>query len=208
MTGTDASDADPWHPVPREVFTMARTIAYAVAAAGLFGLLIGFEMMRSDESFTWTAFLIDLFETSLLAGAVVFTAFGSLSSREMRRERRQLLDDLDRARRDGEHWRQASKAHVAGLSQAIAAQFAEWGLTEAEADVALLMLKGLSHKEIATLRDGSSATVRQHATSVYRKSGLTSRSQFTGYFLEDLLAPVRERGAALSVVSGAVREDR
>ncbi|WPY95208.1 helix-turn-helix transcriptional regulator [Limimaricola variabilis] len=173
---------------------MSRILIFAAAAAGLFGLLVVLEALQADEPFTWAGFAIDLFETALLAGAVVFTAFGSQASREMRRERARLLGDLDRARREGEQWRQASRAHVDGLSRAIAAQFAQWELTETESEVALLMLKGLSHKEIATLRDCSSATVRQHATAVYRKSGLTSRSQLTGFFLEDLLAPLRARG--------------
>ena len=79
-----------------------------------------------------------------------------------------------------------------GLSQAIATQFRSWGLTEAEADVAGLMLKGLAHKEIAALRQCSEATVRQHATAVYRKSALTSRSQLTAFFLEDLLMPATQ----------------
>jgi DNA-binding NarL/FixJ family response regulator len=70
-----------------------------------------------------------------------------------------------------------------------ATQFDVWGLTDAEADVAGLLLKGMAHKEIALLRGSSEATVRQHAAAVYRKSGLTSRAQLTAFFLEDLLAP-------------------
>ncbi len=184
---------------------MRKPWIFAGVAAVLFGLLVTLEVMQSDEPMTLGSLGLDLFEIALLAGAVTSTAFGSHASREMRRERRLLLDDLDRARRDGEHWRQASRVHVQGLSRAIAQQFADWGLTEAESEVALLMLKGLSHKEIATLRDGSSATVRQHATAVYRKSGLTSRSQFTGFFLEDLLAPVAQRGTALTLVDTSAK---
>ena len=130
-----------------------------------------------------------------LDGPVTMTTFVSFEAREMRRERYRLLDDLDVARRDGACWREASRAHVQGLSRAIASQFAAWGLTEAEADVAGLILKGLSHKEIATLRLGSEATVRQHATAVYRKSGLPGRAQLTAFFLEDLLMPVDPEGS-------------
>jgi len=186
---------------------MSRIVMFATAAAGLFGLLVVLEVVQADEPFTWGTFAVDLFETALLAGAVVFTAFGSQASREMRRERARLLGDLDRARREGEQWRQASRAHVDGRSRAIAAQFAEWGLTGTESEIALLMLKGLSHKEIATLRDCSSATVRQHATAVYRKSGLTSRSQLTGFFLEDLLAPLQARGGLHVVTSSPAPGD-
>ncbi|MCP5363623.1 MAG: response regulator transcription factor [Hyphomicrobiales bacterium] len=67
------------------------------------------------------------------------------------------------------------------------------------------MLKGLTHKEIAVLRETSEATVRQHATAIYRKSGLSNRSQLTAFFLEDLLAPLGDRDGVdrqLSVVTG------
>lgn len=91
------------------------------------------------------------------------------------------------------------------MSRAIRAQFANWRLTAAEAGVAELMLKGLTHKEIAVLRETSEATVRQHATAIYRKSGLSNRSQLTAFFLEDLLAPLGDRDGVdrqLSVVTG------
>ena len=60
------------------------------------------------------------------------------------------------------------------------------GLTASECDVASLMLKGLSHKEIAQIRNSSAATVRQQAAAIYGKSGLTSRAELAAYFLEDL----------------------
>jgi DNA-binding NarL/FixJ family response regulator len=82
------------------------------------------------------------------------------------------------------------RQQVDGLSQAIGAQFAQWNLTAGEADIAALLLKGLSHKEIARLRDSSETTVRQQAASIYRKSGLGSRAELAAFFLEDLLAPM------------------
>ena len=56
-----------------------------------------------------------------------------------------------------------------------------------------MILKGMSHKEVATLRQCSEVTVRQHATVIYRKSGLTNRAQLTAFFLEDLLPAGRAR---------------
>lgn len=64
-----------------------------------------------------------------------------------------------------------------------------WGLTPAEQDIALLLLKGLSHKEIAQVRAVSETTVRQQARSLYRKAGLSGRSDLAAFFLEDLLGP-------------------
>ena len=76
-----------------------------------------------------------------------------------------------------------------GLGGAIDRQLADWGLSPAEQDVALLLLKGLSHKEIADLRGTSEATVRQQSRGIYRKAGLEGRHDLAAFFLEDLLGP-------------------
>ena len=52
-----------------------------------------------------------------------------------------------------------------------------------------MMLKGLSFREIAELRETREKTVRQQATSVYRKAGVTSRNELAAWFLEDMLEP-------------------
>ena len=169
---------------------MNRKLTYAGLGLALFAMLFVVDQLRSPDAFDLIHFLGDLLEAVLLVAAIALTSFVSVEARDLHRERRLLLADLGNARRDGERWRAAARAYVSGLSQAIAAQFRAWELTEAEADVAGLMLKGLSHKEIGTLRDCAEATVRQHAAVVYRKSGLSSRTQLAAFFLEDLLMPV------------------
>ena len=57
-----------------------------------------------------------------------------------------------------------------------------------------MLLKGLSHKEIAVVRDTSERTVREQSRAVYRKSGLSGRSSFAAFFLEDLLLPLADTG--------------
>jgi hypothetical protein len=57
-----------------------------------------------------------------------------------------------------------------------------------------LVLKGLSHKDIAERCGRSERTVRQHAVAVYRKSGLAGRAELAAYFMEDLLPPVNKLG--------------
>lgn len=100
-----------------------------------------------------------------------------------------LIHDVARARADAERWRHEAGALLRGLSEAIEHQLTAWGLTEAEQAIARLLLKGLSHKEIAELRGASDATVRQQAATIYRKSGLAGRAELAAFFLEDLLAP-------------------
>jgi DNA-binding NarL/FixJ family response regulator len=100
-----------------------------------------------------------------------------------------LIHDVARARADAERWRQEAAELLRGLSEAIDRQLTAWGLTESEQAIARLLLKGLSHKEIAELRGASDATVRQQAATIYRKSNLAGRAELAAFFLEDLLAP-------------------
>ena len=72
-------------------------------------------------------------------------------------------------------------------------QFQRWQLTPAEAEVGVLLLKGLTHKQVAEVRDTSERTVRQQARLLYRKAGLAGRSELAAFFLEDLLLP-RQQG--------------
>lgn len=77
-------------------------------------------------------------------------------------------------------------------SEVIQRQFKDWGLTLSEQQVAMLLLKGLSFKEIAVVRETREKTVRQQASTIYGKSGLEGRHAFSAWFLEDFL--VQEPG--------------
>ena len=68
-------------------------------------------------------------------------------------------------------------------------QFDAWNLTASEQDVVIGMLKGLSFREIAGLRETREKTVRQQASSVYRKAGVASRHELAAWFFEDMLDP-------------------
>ncbi len=113
-------------------------------------------------------------------------------------ETRTALDrvrtSLDRNQAERDAWRQRAQRLLRGLGEAIDHQMREWSLTGAERETALLILKGYTHKEIASLTDRSERTVRQHAVAVYRKSGLGGRAELSAFFLEDLLLPLSERG--------------
>lgn len=71
--------------------------------------------------------------------------------------------------------------------EVIREQLNAWQLTTSEQQVALLLLKGLSFDEIASVRDTKEKTVRQQASSIYRKSGLNGRHEFAAWFFEDFL---------------------
>lgn len=60
-------------------------------------------------------------------------------------------------------------------------------LTEAERDVAWYILKGLSVSEIAGLRGTAEGTVRVQSAAIYRKAGVSGKSQLMALLVEDLL---------------------
>lgn len=92
-------------------------------------------------------------------------------------------------REEAQKWRRVSKKYVEGLSLEIENQLDHWGLTEAEKEVSFLLLKGLSNKEIANVRNTSVQTIRTQTNAIYSKSGLSGRSELSAFFLEDLLPP-------------------
>lgn len=78
-----------------------------------------------------------------------------------------------------------------GLEPQIADQFQKWGLTKTEGDIGLLLLKGLSLREISKLRGTTETTVRQQALILYKKANVDGRHQLAALFLKDLMAPCK-----------------
>jgi DNA-binding CsgD family transcriptional regulator len=75
------------------------------------------------------------------------------------------------------------------VALAIDKQLAEWRLTPAEKEVAWLMVKGFSFKEIAGFRSVAEKTIHQQAANVYQKAGVGSRHELISGFLEDFVSP-------------------
>lgn len=76
----------------------------------------------------------------------------------------------------------------AQYSQVIHDQFEQWLLTKSEQEVAMLLLKGLSFKEISAVRETKEKTVRQQASTIYSKASVDGRHDFAAWFLEDFIA--------------------
>mgnify|MGYP001815035200 FL=1 len=111
-------------------------------------------------------------------------------ARAVEKEAFALAEQLDATRAEADRWRSEARDVMEGLGQALDQQFDRWSLTPAEKEVALLLLKGLSHKEIAQLRSVTEATARQQARAVYKKGGLSGRHDLAAFFLEDLMLPM------------------
>ncbi len=86
------------------------------------------------------------------------------------------------------HAQQTEKMQQArkDYSEIIREQFEQWQLTKSEMEVGFLLLKGLSLKEIADIRDIKEKSTRQQASNIYAKANVAGRHEFAGWFFEDL----------------------
>ncbi|AWD21364.1 helix-turn-helix transcriptional regulator [Pseudogemmobacter blasticus] len=120
----------------------------------------------------------ELLEVAAALGLIAGLGLGGLALLRARRDQRRAEEKL----------RRASGAFM----ELLAERFDEWGLTAAERDVALFAIKGMSTAEIAGLRSTSEGTVKAQTAAIYRKAGVSGRSQLLSLFIEDLM---RDDGA-------------
>ncbi|MGZ8411291.1 MAG: helix-turn-helix transcriptional regulator [Gemmatirosa sp.] len=127
-----------------------------------------------------------------LSFAVVLWRGWWRAARDLQRTRATLAAtrrSLAERQAERDAWRRNAESALADFGQAVDAQFRAWQLTPTEREVAFLLLQGHGHKQIAAHSGRSERTVRQHAVSVYQKSGLGGRAELAAFFLQDLVPP-------------------
>lgn len=107
----------------------------------------------------------------------------------LRHQLEKEIMDFSAFKKDAEVWRAESRKYIDGLALAIDQQLTKWNLTVAEKEVAFLLLKGLSLKEIAEVRNTTEKTARVQSMAIYSKAKISGRSELSAFFLEDLLLP-------------------
>lgn len=130
-----------------------------------------------------------LVEASIGMAALFGMFYVLRGSVELKNRLEQEIRNFSEFKKEAEAWRAESRRFVEGLSQSIDLQLTKWKLSGAEKEVAFLLLKGLSLKEIAEIRQTTEKTARVQSMSIYAKSGLSGRSELAAFFLEDLLVP-------------------
>jgi DNA-binding CsgD family transcriptional regulator len=162
-------------------------------AVALISIIIGGTAdLVMDDPETWLSFHV-IFEVLMLAGALLMATTLWLGWWRSAHAAAALEVRLAEQAVERDHWRASSREALEGLGRAIDAQFDAWQLTPAEREVALMVLKGYGHKQIAALTGRSERTVRQHAGSVYEKAGIGGRAELSAYFLQDLILPDEAR---------------
>jgi DNA-binding CsgD family transcriptional regulator len=131
--------------------------------ASLFGV--------AREPLSWQ--VREMLEIGAALGLLIGVGFGAI-----------LLARTVRRNRDVENQlRQLSGAFAELLEE----RFGQWSLTPSEREVAWLTVKGLSIADIARIRQTSEGTVKAQSNAIYRKAGVSSRTQLLSLFIEDLL---------------------
>jgi len=174
-----------------------------ILAIALLSIIVGGTVdLLMDQPERWLSFHV-VFETLMIAGALVMATTLWLGWWRSAHSAASLRESLEAQRAERDAWKASARAALDGLGRAIDEQFRSWGLTPAEREVALMLLKGYGHKEIAALTRRGERTVRQHAGVVYEKAGLAGRAELAAYFLHDLMLPEAERDVGpLRVVAG------
>lgn len=159
----------PWRRVALGVLLVGQLGCAAVFVYDLFGGQLGLR----DAPISWVA--RELIQIAALSGMIVGALITAVAL--MRSEKR----------------RAAAEMELAELSQAfhelMQNRFTDWGLTPAEKDVALFIVKGFSIQEISGLRETSDGTVKAQMAAIYRKAGVSSRAQLVTLFIDHLIDP-------------------
>jgi DNA-binding CsgD family transcriptional regulator len=117
--------------------------------------------------------LHEIFTLMTLVGLCVGMYFIARSYRLAASNTRHLVKQLDAAR----------GAFQSGIDH----YFEQWGLSEAEKDIALLTIKGMTISEIAEIRQTKQSTIKTQSSAIYKKAGVSSRAQLVSLLIEELL---------------------
>lgn len=130
-----------------------------------------------------------LYELALILAGAAGAVWLWLNWRRATQSASALERSLVERQAERDTWRARAARSLEDLGSAVSVQFQDWALTPAEREVALLLLKGQSHKQIAAGTSRSERTVRQHAISVYHKAGVAGRAELAAFFLGTLTLP-------------------
>jgi DNA-binding CsgD family transcriptional regulator len=164
----------------RERFIIAGILAFVT-------VLVSFDIFTdSSEGVVLLHVLIEGIIGCVALAGVFYLLRGTV---RLRHRLEKEIEDFTAFKKEADAWRSESRKYIEGLSQAIDQQLTKWKLTVAEKEVAFLLLKGFSLKEVADLRTTTEKTARVQSMAVYSKAGISGRSELSAFFLEELLPP-------------------
>lgn len=160
-------------------------LVYSIAPLGVTSIFIFLDIVQELSSGLGVEFVI--LEIAICLSS--FIGFFSMLRKYLQEKNvsANLNEELANLRIDSAHWRKKVQLISSQFSDALEEQLEEWWLSSSEKEITILLMKGMSAKEIAELRGISEKTVRTHLTSVYKKSKLNNRYELAAYFLDGLV---------------------
>ncbi len=152
----------------RRALLMAAMIVVQVLCAAFY---LGDVILDADKGEDLPHLVLEAFVSMVLCLGILF-----------------FMLDLRRLLLRMEQTKQGLRAARGEMSTVIDLFFSRWGLSGAEREVGLLILKGIDNENIARIRGRAVGTVRAQSASIYGKAGVDSRAQFISVFMEELLA--------------------
>ncbi len=140
------------------------------------------------EEYLEGAPLIDYFSSLLLLIFAFIIPIGFLIAK--RREihsKHNLEQKINMLEADLREQKSLAKKISIDFQNYVNGQFNIWSLTPTEKDIGLLLLKGLSFKEIGLIRKTSEQTIRNQAQGIYVKAHLDGRHDLSAYFLNEFI---------------------
>jgi DNA-binding CsgD family transcriptional regulator len=166
-------------------------VAVQMACAMFFvwDILVGVIGLRR-EPVSWQ--VRELLEIGASIGLVLGVVLGAMLLARTVRRNRQMEGQI--------------RAAAGVFAELLQERFRQWGLTPSERDVAWFALKGLSTAEIAQIRGTSEGTVKAQSNAIYRKAGVSGRTQLLSLFIDDLMeaSPPKAEEPKPAVQSAAV----
>ncbi len=166
--------------------TNLKLVAAAFAILAFFEVLLIVDVVSETFNIEIHVFSANhtLFEWVAVAGLGIVLVFIGVTFQRALHENRNLHAASGRA--SGE------------FLQVLVCQMHEWGLTDSELEIATLLIKGLTIKEIAEIRTTKAGTIKSQCNAVYRKANVNNRNELAAFFIEDLM-----NGLDLSAPGGA-----
>lgn len=159
-----------WRPRDRNLIIVALLVQGVCAAFFISEILSSYIGFRSAP-IPWAA--REIIEVGAAFGLLLGFGLGGYALTRSRRRHQVAEAQL----------RRASAAFIDLVEEA----FAQWALTPAERDVALLCIKGFSIQEIGGIRQTSDGTVKAQTNAIYRKADVTGRNQLLSLFIDALM---------------------
>ena len=129
-----------------------------ILAVALLSIIVGGTAdLMMDQPARWLSFHV-VFETLMISGALLMATTLWMGWWRSAHAASDLQVRLEARTAEADHWRRSSRHALEGFGAAIDAEFGRWSLTKAEREIALLLLKGYGHKQIAALTDRSERT--------------------------------------------------